>query len=182
MTSFYCNKIHTHIHRCKTTKEGRYSGDFCEYCPTCSSRCHQLRNCVQCQAYNSGPLKYGDDCAVNCTTFITKMVEKVQIDEDSDEHICVLYDENDCKFTFKYSDNGEEIEVFANLKPECRPKLLILPFALGLVGSIVFVGLATLLLWKLLTNIHDRREFVKFEKERMNAQWSAVSILFFLLC
>lgn len=48
----------------------------------------------------------------------------------------------------------------------------------GVVGGIVAVGLALLLIWKLFTFIHDRREFAKFEKERQNAKWDTVSLLF----
>lgn len=40
--------------------------------------------------------------------------------------------------------------------------------------GIVLIGLALLLIWKLLMIIHDRREFAKFEKEKMNAKWDTV--------
>jgi protocadherin alpha len=52
---------------------------------------------------------------------------------------------------------------------------------LGVIGAIVLIGLALLLLWKLLTTIHDRREFAKFEKERMMAKWDTVSLIHILL-
>lgn len=50
-------------------------------------------------------------------------------------------------------------------------------FYLGILGAgtIVLTGLAALVLWKILTAIHDRQEFVKFEKERQMAKWDAVS-------
>jgi hypothetical protein len=32
-------------------------------------------------------------------------------------------------------------------------------------------GLALILMWKVFTTIHDRREFARFEKERMLAKW-----------
>ena len=46
---------------------------------------------------------------------------------------------------------------------------------LGVIGAIVAVGLALLLMWKVLTTIHDRREYAQFEKERMMAKWDTVS-------
>jgi protocadherin alpha len=52
---------------------------------------------------------------------------------------------------------------------------------LGVIGAIVLIGLALLLLWKLLTTIHDRREFAKFEKERMMAKWDTVSLTHIVL-
>lgn len=47
----------------------------------------------------------------------------------------------------------------------------------GVVAGIVLIGLALLLIWKLLMIIHDRREFAKFEKEKMNAKWDTVSVV-----
>lgn len=46
----------------------------------------------------------------------------------------------------------------------------------GVVAGIVLIGLALLLIWKLLMIIHDRREFARFEKEKMNAKWDTVSV------
>ena len=61
---------------------------------------------------------------------------------------------------------------------ECPEHFNPLGIALGVIAAVVLIGLAFLLLWKLLTTIHDRREFARFEKERMMAKWDAVSILF----
>lgn len=46
---------------------------------------------------------------------------------------------------------------------------------MGVIGAIVAVGLALLLMWKVLTTIHDRREYAQFEKERMMAKWDTVN-------
>ena len=40
----------------------------------------------------------------------------------------------------------------------------------------MFIGIVILLIWKLITTLHDRREFAKFEKERSQAQWKSVSL------
>ena len=58
---------------------------------------------------------------------------------------------------------------------ECPTGPDIIPIVLGVVVGIVLIGLALLLIWKLLMVIHDRREFAKFEKEKMNAKWDTVS-------
>ncbi|KAI9588865.1 integrin beta-PS isoform X2 [Glossina fuscipes] len=157
--------------KCRSTEEGRYSGKYCEKCPTCSGRCHELKDCVQCQMYKTGPLKDENDCATNCTNFTPIAVDKVVINETKDELLCMFYDEDDCKFTFKYSEADDKIEVHAQQERECPPKVFMLGIVLGVIAAIVLVGLAILLLWKLLTTIHDRREFARFEKERMNAKW-----------
>lgn len=60
--------------------------------------------------------------------------------------------------------------------PECPAGPDIIPIVAGVVAGIVLIGLALLLIWKLLMIIHDRREFAKFEKEKMNAKWDTVSV------
>ena len=51
----------------------------------------------------------------------------------------------------------------------------IMGIVLGVIGAIVAIGLALILMWKVFTTIHDRREFARFEKERMLAKWDTVS-------
>lgn len=45
---------------------------------------------------------------------------------------------------------------------------------LSVAGAILLLGLACLLIWKLLVTIHDRREFARFEEERAKAKWDTV--------
>lgn len=129
--------------------------------------------------YQTGPLKNVTDCSSNCTTFTTQTVLKVEIDHEKNENPCVLYDENDCKFTFKYREQGESLEVYAEPSIECPAQVFILGIIMGVIGTIVLVGLATMLLWKLITTIHDKKEFARFEKERLNAKWNTVGIKMF---
>lgn len=49
--------------------------------------------------------------------------------------------------------------------------LLFLAIVASVIGSIVLAGLIMLIIWKVVTTIHDRKEFAKFEKERMNPKW-----------
>ena len=58
---------------------------------------------------------------------------------------------------------------------ECPEPVNPAAISLAVISAIVAVGLALLLIWKLFTTIHDRREFAKFEKERQNAKWDTVS-------
>lgn len=43
-----------------------------------------------------------------------------------------------------------------------------------MMGAILLIGLAALLIWKLLITIHDRREFARFEEEKARAKWDTV--------
>lgn len=57
---------------------------------------------------------------------------------------------------------------------ECPKGPDILVVVASVIGSVFLLGLAALLVWKLLITIHDRREFAKFEEERAKAKWEAV--------
>lgn len=89
----------------------------------------------------------------------------------------MLYDDDGCRYKFVYYFNeNKTIGVRAQKERECPPKVFLLGIVLGVIAAVVLMGLAILLLWKLLTTIHDRREFAKFEKERMMAKWDTVSL------
>lgn len=40
-----------------------------------------------------------------------------------------------------------------------------------MTGSIILAGLIMLIVWKVVTTIHDRKEYAKFENERAKARW-----------
>lgn len=156
--------------RCFDTEEERHSGIHCEECHTCPGKCDFFKDCVQCQMYQTGPLTK-EECD-NCTFFPIK-TPKVEL-ELPEERLCVYKDESDdCKFTFKYiyDEGAPDPIIHAQITKDCPEGVDILAIVLGVIGGIVAVGLALLLIWKLLTTIHDRREFAKFEKERQMAKW-----------
>lgn len=112
------------------------------------------------------------ECAENCKEFVPEAVETVIVDVDNDEVLCFGTDEDDCKYNFVYYYNATNcLKVRAQSERECPPQVYMLGIVLGVIAAIVLIGLALLLLWKLLTTIHDRREFARFEKERMMAKW-----------
>lgn len=39
-------------------------------------------------------------------------------------------------------------------------------------GTMVLGGIIFLVTWKIVTEVHDRREYVRFQKERDNAKWA----------
>jgi integrin beta 1 len=159
--------------RCECFDEAvRYSGKYCDECPTCEGqRCQELRPCVECQAYKSGP--YNEDhCRSNCTTFLTEIVDKLENKEDSNVKTCTLVDEKDCTFVFQYEyGDNKELKVVAERKKVCREPPNVLAWVLGVIGSILIAGLIMLLIWKVCTTVHDRREYARFENERKKLKW-----------
>ena len=55
---------------------------------------------------------------------------------------------------------------------------MLIALVLGVIGGIVLIGLLLLLIWKIVTSIHDRREYAKFERERAMSDWNRVSIIY----
>lgn len=94
--------------------------------------------------------------------------------------MCAYFDEEDCRFAYVYG-YGEDGKVYvkAQEERECPAEIFVLGIILGVIAAVVLIGLALLLIWKTWTTISDRREFARFEKERMKAKWDTVS--FFLL-
>ncbi|XP_044271772.1 integrin beta-PS isoform X2 [Tribolium madens] len=159
------------ICKCRETDEGRYFGRFCEHCPfkNCSDDCEKYRECVQCQQYQTGNLTE-EECR-KCP-FTPTSARVVEVDEKNGEVLCPFYDEDDCRFSFVYYfDEENKIQVRAQEERECPATVFLLGIVLGVIAAVVLLGMAVLLLWKLFTTIHDRREFAKFEKEAMMARW-----------
>lgn len=183
--------------KCHITDEGRFSGKYCEKCPTCAPKCAELKDCVQCQMYEKGVFKNREDCLANCTAFVPISVKSVDCkfmkfhlskvffkifplkfsdDEEKDESLCTFFDEDKCRYQFVYVEDEEnKIVVRAQEELECPPKVYMLGIILGVIAAIVLIGMAMLMLWKTITTISDRREFARFEKERMMAKWDTVS-------
>lgn len=156
--------------KCYETEDGRFSGKWCEDCPACKGKCIAYKPCVQCQVFETGEFSE-EECKANCTLFNSTRVPIAEVEKEG-ERLCTFFDENDCRFAFVYGyDENKEPVVRVQQTLECPPKLDILGIVLGVIGAIVAVGLALLLMWKVLTTIHDRREFARFEKERMMAKW-----------
>uniref|UniRef100_T1JH92 Integrin beta n=1 Tax=Strigamia maritima TaxID=126957 RepID=T1JH92_STRMM len=155
---------------CYKEKNGtRYIGVFCDECPTCEGKCSFYRPCVQCKMFNSGEYDK-EQCDAKCN-IIPEEVDKAEVEKPS-EQVCVFKDVDDCKFTFVYGyDASNNPYIRVQRTKDCPTPVDILMIVLGVIGGIVAIGLCLLLIWKLLTTIHDRREFAEFQKQQQLAKW-----------
>ncbi|XP_026136716.1 integrin beta-1-like isoform X2 [Carassius auratus] len=155
---------------CKCTNI-KFEGPTCEICQTCSKICRNHKDCVECIQFNTGSKK--QTCGKECSAFnVTSVKTKEELPQQIDINHCKERDVDDCLFFFTYATkNDEKIYVHVALQKECPSAPDIIPIVAGVVAGIVLIGLALLLIWKLLMIIHDRREFAKFEKEKSNARW-----------
>uniref|UniRef100_A0A673H0K9 Integrin beta n=1 Tax=Sinocyclocheilus rhinocerous TaxID=307959 RepID=A0A673H0K9_9TELE len=157
---------------CRCT-DPKFQGPTCEICPTCPGVCTEHKECVQCRAFGTGEKK--DTCERDCSYFnLIKVKDRDKLPQPVQAFPlmhCKERDANDCWFYYTYAVNNTEKEVHVVEALECPAGPDIIPIVAGVVTGIVLIGLALLLIWKLLMIIHDRREFAKFEKEKMNAKW-----------
>ncbi|XP_055737277.1 integrin beta-1-like [Salvelinus fontinalis] len=158
---------------CKCT-DPKFQGPSCEICPTCPGVCAEHKECVQCRAFGTGEKK--DTCERDCSYFnLITVKDRDKLPQPGQAFPlmhCKERDANDCWFYYTYAVNNKtEKEVHVVETLDCPAGPDIIPIVAGVVAGIVLIGLALLLIWKLLMIIHDRREFAKFEKEKMNAKW-----------
>ncbi|OQR79540.1 integrin beta-PS-like [Tropilaelaps mercedesae] len=171
-----CNG-HGQCHCGKCICQPEYTGDTCQDCPTCPGKCEEFKDCVECQVFPDNPGKRYEtakECQDKCTAFMTYKSPQLDFNEEQGDKLCVFRDAQDCKISFVYrptSDGGEGGYRVRAKDKECAEPVDILLIILGVILGIVAIGLALLLIWKILTTIHDRREFAKFEKERKHARW-----------
>nr|XP_023691557.1 integrin beta-3 [Paramormyrops kingsleyae] len=156
---------------CDCTQPGAY-GATCDKCPTCPDACTLKKECVECKHFKRGKLLDEGTCGRICRDEI-ELVEDL-VFHDKNAVNCTYKDENDCVERFQYYEDasGKSI-LFVVKEPDCPKGPDILVVLLSVAGAILFLGLAALLVWKLLVTIHDRREFAKFEEERSRAKWDA---------
>ncbi|XP_043487353.1 integrin beta-PS-like [Polistes fuscatus] len=170
-----CGKCH-----CHEKDNIRYSGEFCEECPNCpGQRCEELKDCVECMAYRTGPLVQNGTC--NCNYQI-RTVDVVKEDPENDykldTHYCRTDGDGGCFFAFKYEYVGKDknkdniIKILVQKKPECPVPIDVFGVSMRVAISVILAGLLIIIIWKIATMIHDKREFEKFERERALAKWS----------
>uniref|UniRef100_A0A183BHL6 Integrin beta n=1 Tax=Globodera pallida TaxID=36090 RepID=A0A183BHL6_GLOPA len=97
----------------------------------------------------------------------------LNINESDSWNECQFVDPaDDCTFYFLYYYDGmDNLTVWVREHKDCPAPLPVLVIVLIVIAGIVLLGLLLLLLWKLMTLIYDRREYARFEKDRLQARW-----------
>ncbi|XP_053373314.1 integrin beta-PS-like isoform X4 [Mercenaria mercenaria] len=158
---------------CKCDADSHFKGPTCEECPTCPGKCQENKDCALCKGFQTGDYTT-EQCLEKCA-HVTPVdsIDEDEVNRNDQKNMCQFSDEeDDCRyfFTYEYVENNKVVVEVQKTKV-CPESVNILAIILGTIGGIVLVGLILLLIWKLWTTIHDRREFAKFEKETQNAKW-----------
>ncbi|GFS35725.1 integrin beta-PS [Nephila pilipes] len=148
--------------------EQEYFGTFCDDCSTCPGMCNELKDCAEC--FITSQKVPTLNCSV-CGSYNIVPLDNIDVKEK--EKQCSFVDDKKCRFIFNYSfDEHNQLRVRTKLQKECPEPVAVVAIVSGVSGGVVATGLFLLMLWKLLTVIHDRRELAKFEKERLMAKWN----------
>ncbi|NWQ81220.1 ITB2 protein, partial [Columbina picui] len=153
-----------HCNRCLC--RGGYQPPYCLECPSCPSPCGRYVSCVECKAFESGPF------AKNCTQACPNIRTAEESIEESKQ--CKEKDSNNCWMSFRMvQDDGEEMyTVIVDPEKECPEPPNVALIVGGTVAGVALIGLVLLLIWRLLTELFDRREYRRFEKEKSKAKWN----------
>uniref|UniRef100_H2YJU8 Integrin beta n=1 Tax=Ciona savignyi TaxID=51511 RepID=H2YJU8_CIOSA len=145
---------------CKLSQGGaKFRGQYCETKPLVVCDIH--RDCIQCNGMAHWQL---------ILSARRSMTEDYQYSGYSQE--CRFTDlSDDCT----YQANFEEIDgiIMVEVEPDkvCKTYANPVYIIIGIIAAIVGIGLAILLIWKLLTSIKDAREYKNFQKESQNPKW-----------
>ncbi|TKS87398.1 Integrin beta-1 [Collichthys lucidus] len=125
----------------------RFQGPTCELCPSCPSVCTLHRECILCRAFSLG------------------------LNPKECETRCMEVDAEGCRVYFLLRAGQKEDSVHVHVALERGPNVILITAVLS-ASVVVLLGVVLLLLWKLLTSIHDRREFAHFQRELEQRRWN----------
>ncbi|XP_053138981.1 integrin beta-2 isoform X2 [Hemicordylus capensis] len=143
-----------------------YQLPFCEDCPGCPSPCAKHISCVECQKFGSGP--FAKNCSVACSNI------RLKENSPKDSKTCKEKDSLNCwvTYTMFQEDGDEQYSVKVNSEKECPAPPNVAAIVGGTIAGVALIGLLLLIIWRLLTELIDRREYRRFEKEKSKAKWN----------
>ncbi|KAG9477504.1 hypothetical protein GDO78_002742 [Eleutherodactylus coqui] len=152
-----CNKC-----KCR----GGYLEPFCKTCPGCPSHCPRFGPCVECH------IKQGGQNSGNCT-HICSGARVREVEQEMGPSACREKDSDNCWMQYLiYEEDGiDNFSIRYTLKRECPEAPNVFAIVGGTIGGVILIGLILLMIWKLVTEFKDRKEYQRFEKERQQVKW-----------
>ncbi|NXX91124.1 ITB2 protein, partial [Centropus bengalensis] len=145
---------------------GGYQPPLCRECPGCPSPCGRYISCVECITFKSGPFE--KNCSQAC--------HNIQVTEElkGDSRQCRERDSQNCWVSFHmFQEDGMDVySVTVDPEKECPEPPNVALIVGSTIAGVVLIGLGLLLIWRLLTELFDRREYRRFEKEKSKAKWN----------
>lgn len=122
----------------------------------------------------------GSGSTTACTGIPIEVNLVAQLTEQTEGNtLCEFNDRQNCLFKFSYSfvlsGSNELIPIVHVKQTKDCPTSINLPLIISsVIGSVFIAGMTMIMLWKLATTIHDKREYSKFVKERAKGTWAIV--------
>ncbi|KAJ2944557.1 hypothetical protein O0L34_g3906 [Tuta absoluta] len=146
-----------------------FEGAYCEKCDTCSEeRCAELKEYVHCMydGEKNGDKIFCDNKYGIKTNITVEFKNQTELEGWNEVLPCpaiILPDESQIIFKFLDGNNSTYIMI---QKEKVLPQDTNIWTPIGIaVGSILLVGVLTMIAWKLLVDMHDAREYHKFVEE-----------------
>ncbi|XP_075991986.1 integrin beta-PS-like [Anticarsia gemmatalis] len=167
-----CGKCH-----CKPLpgKNETYSGIYCDACDDCAEkRCKDLEDYVYCNFMNT---KAVCDEKYKASDTIVTFMNKTEFNALQSAKWCRKRLDNDSYIVFKYQYNnaGTILELSIQNELELPPKANIFIAVGAAVGTVLLVGILTLIIWKILVDKFDKREYEKFANDAKAAGYDVSS-------
>ncbi|CAH0726453.1 unnamed protein product, partial [Brenthis ino] len=147
----------------RNSTHGKCSGMFCDDCEEVAKRCKELEDYAYCNLNNK---KIECDEKYNLSDAIVTIVNKTEI--NSPEYFeanmwCKKIVEDGKAFIFKYHyPNLSTLRLIIQSDLETPPVANILIAAGSVIGAVLLIGIITVIVWKILVDLHDKREYTKF--------------------
>lgn len=148
-----------------------FGGSFCEQSLTPGGKCMEYRWCAECRGFHRDD--WQSICG-ECSRYSVEVVPDLDAENISSliGYKCSFENSDGCNFFFMFYQTDNQTHLIVQEQIEC-PEPVNVPLVVGsVIGAIVAIGLLTLLIWKLLTTLHDKREYAKFQDELLRAKWS----------
>lgn len=161
-----CDKI-------KKDKDERYTGTYCDSCEDCGEkRCKDLEDYVYCFYMNLTC----DDKYLNQTSKIDiSMANRTEFETQTPEWRgamkckMLLDTQETIVFMHRTDDTSRKLHILVQKEIIPPNKINMIIAICSAAAIVVLIGLLTLIVWKVLIDLHDAREFRKFSKEAQNA-------------
>ncbi|XP_022820748.1 integrin beta-PS-like [Spodoptera litura] len=156
-------------------KNETYSGVFCDSCEECAAaRCKELENYTYCNYIHRDNKAICDrDQGSKISNIIVEFMNKTEINGPK------LYMATWCKkeleskngsfILFKYRYVNHDLKITIQDELESPPKANIWIAAGSAIGLVLLIGILTVIIWKILVDLHDKKEFKKFQDEALAA-------------
>ncbi|XP_074857627.1 integrin beta-2 isoform X2 [Carettochelys insculpta] len=154
---------HCQCNRCQC--HHGYQPPLCLECPGCPSPCSQYISCVECKAFGSGPFQK------NCSAACSNITES---SSPEGSWSCREKDSENCwiSYRMRQEDGEKKYSINVDAKRECPQPPNIAAIVGGTVAGVALIGLLLLVIWRLVVEALDRREYHRFEKEKSKAKWN----------